>query len=68
MAQTLSSKYSFLAVLLRIVALLVCFEHYRSLTFGEKLSKYGSRSLYYRTRQNKRNIGGKSEPVSLVDS
>ena len=67
MAQTLSSKYSFLAVLLRIVAFLACFEHYLSLKFGEKLLKYGSRSLY-RTRQNKRNIGGKSEPVSLVDS
>lgn len=68
MAQTLLSKYSFLAVLLRIVAFLACFEHYLSLKFGEKLLKYGSRSLYYRTRQNKRNIGGKSEPVSLVDS
>ena len=68
MAQTLSSKYSFRAVLLRIVALLACFECYRSLTFGENLSNYRSRSLYYRARGNKRDITGRREPVSLVNS
>ncbi|XP_066018131.1 putative leucine-rich repeat-containing protein DDB_G0281931 [Pocillopora verrucosa] len=56
MAQTLSSKYSFRTVLLKIVALLACFEHYRSLTFGENLSNYGSRSLYCKASRNKRDI------------
>ena len=37
-------------------------------TFGENLSNYGSRSLFYRTRQNKREIGDKSEPRSFVNS
>ena len=68
MAQTLSSKYSFRTVLLKIVALLACFEHYRSLTFGENLSNYGLRSLYCKASRNKRDIRGKREPVSLVNS
>ncbi|XP_022792682.1 putative leucine-rich repeat-containing protein DDB_G0281931 [Stylophora pistillata] len=57
MALTLVSKYSLLPVVFRIVVLLVCFEHNRSLRFGGSLSNYGSRSLYYRTRRNKPDIG-----------